>query len=230
VTTDVIPVLRVADAAVASRWYARLGFDIEFEHRFEPHLPAYVGLRREGARIHLSEHAGDARPDTLVFIWVDSVGPIAAEFGATVNDAPWGNEVSLTDPDANRVRVAETLSGRDVDEQLGSGTVARLTALELAMWADETRGDRAWMDAHLTDDFIEFGCSGRSWTRADTLEQEVGTIDATLSDVSVRAIGRDAALVTYVSEQPRGVANRASLWRREGGRWLLAFHQGTPAG
>jgi hypothetical protein len=230
VTTDVVPVLRVADAAVASRWYARLGFDVEFEHRFEPHLPAYVGLRREGARIHLSEHAGDARPDTLVFIWVDSVGPIAAEFGVTVEQAPWGHEVSLTDPDANRLRIAEKLSDPNVDDQLGLGTVARLTALEQAMWDDETRGDREWMDAHLTDDFTEFGYSGRTWTRADILEQEVGTIDATLSDVSVRAAGRDAALVTYVSEQPRGVANRASLWRRVRGRWLLAFHQGTPAG
>jgi hypothetical protein len=142
VTTDVIPVLRVADAAVASRWYARLGFDVEFEHRFEPHLPAYVGLRREGARIHLSEHAGDARPDTLVFIWVDSVGPIAAEFGMTVDEAPWGYEVSLTDPDENRLRIAEKLSDPGVDDQLGPGTVARLTAIEQAMWADETRGDR----------------------------------------------------------------------------------------
>jgi hypothetical protein len=116
-TTEVIPVLHVASAAAAARWYARLGFEVEFEHRFEPHLPAYVGLRREGARIHLSEHAGDARPDTLVFIWVDSVGPIAAEFGVTVDDAPWGSEVSLTDPDANRLRIAEAVASPDVDNR-----------------------------------------------------------------------------------------------------------------
>jgi hypothetical protein len=57
--------------------------------RFEPHLPAYVGLRREGAQLHLSEHEGDARPGTLVYIWVDAIEPIAAEFGVTV-DGPMG--------------------------------------------------------------------------------------------------------------------------------------------
>jgi hypothetical protein len=106
-TTDVIPILRVADAESAAQWYARLGFVVEFEHRFEPHLPAYVGLRREGAQIHLSEHAGDARPDTLVFIWVDDVDAAAAEFGVDVSEAPWGREISLTDPDHNRLRIAE---------------------------------------------------------------------------------------------------------------------------
>jgi hypothetical protein len=97
----------VAHAATAARWYARLGFAVAFEHRFEPHLPAYVGIRREGAQIHLSEHEGDARPGTVVFIWVDDVDPIAAEFGVEVHDAPWGREISLTDPDHNRLRVAE---------------------------------------------------------------------------------------------------------------------------
>ena len=38
------PVLRVRDARVAIAWWARLGFQVEFEHRFEPHLPLYVGL------------------------------------------------------------------------------------------------------------------------------------------------------------------------------------------
>ena len=89
-TTDVVPILRVADAAAAVVWYRRLGFEQQFEHRFEPHLPAYVGIRREGAQIHLSEHAGDATPNTLVYMWVDEIDPIAAEFGVTVSDAPWG--------------------------------------------------------------------------------------------------------------------------------------------
>lgn len=227
-TTDVVPIVRVADAAVAARWYERLGFHVEFEHRFEPHLPAYVGIRREGAQLHLSEHAGDARPGTLVYIWVDAIDPIAAEFGVTVDDAPWGREIHLNDPDHNRLRVAEPVSRVSVDDQLGSGTVERLTALEHAMWDSSTRGDRSWMDAHLTDDFTEFGYSGRSYTRAETLELTVGTIEATLDDIEVRAVGRDAALVTYRSVELRGAANRASIWRRVAGEWRLAFHQGSP--
>lgn len=229
-TTDVVPIMRVADAGVAAQWYARLGFNVEFEHRFEPNLPAYVGIRREGAQIHLSEHAGDARPGTLVYIWVDAVDPIAAEFGVTVDAAPWGREISLTDPDHNRLRVAEPMSLVDADNELDSGTDDRLTSLEHAMWDASTRGDRSWMDAHLTDDFIEFGYSGRSYSRAETLDLPIGRIEARLEDIAIRAVGRDAALVTYRSVEPRGAANRASLWRRAADEWRLGFHQGTPAG
>lgn len=102
-----VPILRVADAAVSAEWYARLGFVVEFEHRFEPELPAYVGIVRDDASIHLSEHTGDASGPGLVYLWVDAVDPIAAEFGATVDEMPWARDVELTDPDGNRIRVAE---------------------------------------------------------------------------------------------------------------------------
>jgi hypothetical protein len=229
-TTDVVPIVWVADAGVAVQWYARLGFGVEFEHRFEPHLPAYVGLRREGAQLHLSEHEGDARPGTLVYIWVDAIEPIAAEFGVTVDEAPWGREVSLTDPHQNRLRVAEPVPRVDADGLLGAGTVDQLTELEHAMWNPSMRGDRSWMDAHLADDFTEFGYSGRSYSRAETLDLPVGTIEATLEDLAISAVGRDAAVVTYRSVEPRGAANRASIWRRVAGQWRLGFHQGTPVG
>ena len=115
-TTAVIPILHVADAGRAAAWYLRLGFDQLFEHRFEPHLPAYVGIVREGAEIHLSEHAGDARPDTLVYVWVDAIDPVAVEFGVPVTSAPWARELDLVDPDGNRLRVAERVSpSRTVD-------------------------------------------------------------------------------------------------------------------
>lgn len=97
-------VLRVRDARVSIAWWARLGFQVEFEHRFEPHLPLYVGLRRDDAIVHLSEHAGDARAPGLVYVYVPDIDRIAAEFGVSVDEAPWAREVQLVDPDHNRVR------------------------------------------------------------------------------------------------------------------------------
>lgn len=102
---EVVPVLRVADASVAVRWYARLGFAQEWEHRFEPGFPAFVEIVRGTIRLFLSEHTGDARPDTLVYLRVRDVDAIAAEFGTTVEEAPWAREIELRDPDGNRLRV-----------------------------------------------------------------------------------------------------------------------------
>jgi hypothetical protein len=102
-----IPILRVSDAARAVAWYERVGFVKEWEHHFEPSLPAFVSLvRNNTARLFLSEHLGDAQPDTLVYLRVPDVDVVASEFGATVIDPPWGREVHLTDLDGNRLRVA----------------------------------------------------------------------------------------------------------------------------
>jgi hypothetical protein len=227
-TTDTVPILRVSDAAAASAWYRRLGFEQVFEHRFEPHLPAYVGLRREGAQIHVSEHTGDAQPNGLVYVWVDDIDEIAAEFGVAVDDQPWAREVQLVDPDGNRLRVAQPVGSASTDDVLGDGATVELIELERAMWADATRGDHVWMNRHLADGFTEFGWSGRIYSRSDVLDEEIGPIDAELTDLQVRAVGPDAALVTYRSSQERGAGNRCSLWVRRRRRWLLEFHQGTP--
>ena len=102
---EVIPILRVADAATAVTWYRRLGFQPEWEHRFEPGMPAFVSVARGQMRLFLSEHRGDARPDALVYLRVGDVDTVAAEFGVPVGNAPWAREIELHDPDGNRLRI-----------------------------------------------------------------------------------------------------------------------------
>lgn len=106
-TTNVVPILSTSDAAAAVAWYAQYGFTQSFEHRFEPHLPAYVGIERDDAQIHLSEHGGDAPGPALLYIWVDAVEPLAAITGAEIDDMPWARDFEITDPDGNRLRFAE---------------------------------------------------------------------------------------------------------------------------
>lgn len=103
---EAIPILHVEDAAVAIEWYGRLGFSKQWEHRFEPGLPAFVEVARGQVRLFLSEHKGDARPNTLVYLRVRDVDAIAAEFDVPAKDAPWAREIELRDPDGNRLRVA----------------------------------------------------------------------------------------------------------------------------
>jgi catechol 2,3-dioxygenase-like lactoylglutathione lyase family enzyme len=112
---ETIPILRVADAGAALRWYGRLGFEEEWTHRFEPGLPAFVSVRRgtpgTGVRIFLSEHRGDAQPNGLLYLRVADVAPVATEFGVDVHDSGARVEVSLEDPDGNRLRLG-ALTGR----------------------------------------------------------------------------------------------------------------------
>lgn len=100
-----IPILHTEDAAAAVRWYERLGFIKQWEHRFEPGMPAFVEIARGQVRLFLSEHKGDARPDTLVYLRVADIEAVAAEFGVPIQTMPWGREIELRDCDGNRLRI-----------------------------------------------------------------------------------------------------------------------------
>ncbi|MFJ1730653.1 glyoxalase superfamily protein [Streptomyces sp. NPDC088254] len=108
---EVVPILRVQDAAAAVDWYARLGFRQQWEHRFEPGLPVFTEVARGRVRLYLSEHEGDARPDTLLYLRVGDLDAVAAEFGVRAEETPWGRELRLTDPDGNRLRVGPVVAG-----------------------------------------------------------------------------------------------------------------------
>jgi catechol 2,3-dioxygenase-like lactoylglutathione lyase family enzyme len=106
-TATVVPILRVRDADRSLTWWARLGFVEEFRHQLEGTIPRFVGIRRGECRVYLSEHAGDAHAPGLVYLWVDDVDRIAADFGVPVEEMPWARYCEVTDPDGNRVRVAQ---------------------------------------------------------------------------------------------------------------------------
>ena len=91
----------------SGRLFETLGFEIEGEHRFAPSLPLYLFLRRGDIALHLSEHSGDARPNTLLYFYVSNVEQISQEFDVPVIEQPWAREVQLVDPDGNRWRVGE---------------------------------------------------------------------------------------------------------------------------
>jgi hypothetical protein len=104
---QVVPVLRVENASRAVEWYARLGFEKEWEHQFEPGFPWFVSIARSPMRIYLSEHTGDARPDTLIHLYVNDIDEVSSEFDIPVDEEGLaGRECDLTDPDGNRLRIA----------------------------------------------------------------------------------------------------------------------------
>ena len=107
------PVLRSVDEAQAKAFYIGfLGFEVVFEHRFELGMPLYMGLRKDGCELHLSEHYGDATPGAAVRISVDDVVAYIAllpkDYGNARPGVPrktsWGSwETTITDPSGNRL-------------------------------------------------------------------------------------------------------------------------------
>ncbi|WP_267903826.1 glyoxalase superfamily protein [Sphingomonas sp. EC-HK361] len=111
-----IPVLRSFDEAKAREFYCGfLGFTIQFEHRFEPHMQLYMEVARAGLTLHLSEHHGDASPGSTVFVWMQGITDFQRElidrhygYGRPgLNPAPWGTEMVVHDPFGNRIRFCE---------------------------------------------------------------------------------------------------------------------------
>jgi len=107
----------------------------------------------------------------------------------------------------------------------------RLEQLEEGLWRAETRFDREWMEGVLAPGFFEFGRSGRTYSREDTLGMAARPIHARLVGFNVRSLSADVVQVTYNTVETyadeRQLANRSSLWLRAENGWLLLFHQGT---
>jgi len=112
---ELVPILHVKDARRTADWYKRLGFIVEGEHQFAPDLPYYLFLRRGSEALHLSEHTGDAKPGSLVYLYAHDIEDISREFDVGIKVQPWAREVHLSDPDGNRIRVGERIPKDDID-------------------------------------------------------------------------------------------------------------------
>jgi hypothetical protein len=115
-----------------------------------------------------------------------------------------------------------------VDRAGGEALRLELYRLEVALASREPAGIPGGLMALVAHDFLEFGRSGRVWTRQSIREVLEGPREATplaLEQFEVAALGDGIALVTYRSTG----TNRSSIWVRRDGRWLIRFHQGTPA-
>ena len=107
------PILRMFDEAKAREFYVNfLGFKIDWEHRFEPGLPLYMQVSRDGCVLHLSEHYGDASPGATIRIEVDDLEAYHAQLTARqykyyrpgLQDQEWGTrEMTVQDGFGNKL-------------------------------------------------------------------------------------------------------------------------------
>ncbi|MGH9867252.1 MAG: glyoxalase superfamily protein [Candidatus Polarisedimenticolia bacterium] len=117
-----IPVLHVSSSAAAEEFYCgKLGFHPEFTYRpGEGQDPCYMGLLRDGARLHISSFPGGGVPGTLVYLVVDDVDELHRDLiGRHVaidmppTDQTWGNrEMYVRDIDRNKIAFVRPMAVR----------------------------------------------------------------------------------------------------------------------
>ncbi len=109
----VIPTLRITDYARSRAFYVdRLGFEVNWEHRFEPGLPVFAQITRDGMTLFLTEHRGDCPTGALVHVLVPDVDSWYAELrgrGAEIGQPPSQSlqgvrDMTVVDPDGNKLR------------------------------------------------------------------------------------------------------------------------------
>lgn len=114
---------------------------------------------------------------------------------------------------------------------------ADLRALEEELLTHATRTSINRLEQLLHADFIEFGTSGKTWTRPeilDSLPREAQPPALLITRFQAVALTDDAALATYLTrpapDAPSDTAHarRSSVWVRRDHRWQLRFHHATP--
>ena len=112
-----IPIMRIFDVVKAKDFYVGfLGFEVDWEHKFDGGSPVYLQISKDDLILHLSEHHGDCCPGSTVFVWMNGI----EEFHATITSRGYGYMrpgiertfynslcVEVTDPFGNRIRFNE---------------------------------------------------------------------------------------------------------------------------
>lgn len=114
--------------------------------------------------------------------------------------------------------------------------INKIKELELSLLKPEVRSSKEALDKLLTDDFVEFGTSGKKYTKADILERlprSIDKIDYIVSDFSVEVPSENMAIATFKTEKTvngkdRVISQRSSHWRKTDGVWQIFFHEATP--
>ena len=114
----VMPTLRMTSYARSNAFYVEgLGFQIDWEHRFEPNLPVFMQVSRDGMAFFLTEHKGDCPVGGLLHLYVADVDAWYVDFqgkGVSVveppnNDLRGVRMMTVLDPDGNKLRFCTRL-------------------------------------------------------------------------------------------------------------------------
>ena len=112
---------------------------------------------------------------------------------------------------------------------------SQLIELEQLLVQPATRLSVELLNRYLANDFYEIAATGRCFGKADVLERlptETPPV-ITQQDFECRVLAEGLAQLTYRATIQRAESNspsysvRSSIWRFDGEKWQMVFHQGT---
>lgn len=101
--------------------------------------------------------------------------------------------------------------------------------LENALLTEEVRKSEDKLNQLISDNFVEFGKSGKIYKKSDILKflpkEEFKKI--TITDFEIISSEKDEISVRYKSNSEDNITLRSSIWKKGGDNWKIIFHQGT---
>lgn len=114
----------------------------------------------------------------------------------------------------------------------------QLIALEQLLVQPATRLSADILNHYLADDFYEIAATGRCFGKADVLERLPAETPPVITqqDFDCRVLADGLAQLTYratilrAENESPSYSVRSSIWRFDGEKWQMVFHQGTVCG
>ncbi len=107
--------------------------------------------------------------------------------------------------------------------------------LELSLLKPEVRSSTEALNKLITDDFIEYGSSGKKYTKKDILERLPSTLEKCeylVTDFNVKIQSSNIVIATFKTERTSNgtdkvISLRSSHWRKTDNQWQMFFHKAS---
>ncbi|MBT6207677.1 MAG: DUF4440 domain-containing protein [Francisellaceae bacterium] len=105
----------------------------------------------------------------------------------------------------------------------------KIYELECSLLKSSVRTSAEKLDGLLLNDFIEFGSSGKKYSKNDILERlpNEEPSEFVVSDFSINQLSKEVVLATYEVSVNSVWSLRSSIWKNVENQWGMIFHQGT---
>ncbi len=114
-----VPTLQSNDAIKSYEFYhSVLGFEKNWEHRFEPELPLFISMSNGVNTVFITEHKNESAFGMELYFYVKKVDSLVVHaksqgvaFDVELHETPYGTkEFTIKDPDGNKLRIGQLMT------------------------------------------------------------------------------------------------------------------------